>query len=259
MSDLEVSQDSHGIAVITINRPAKRNAVNFAMWRELGEICRKLAADRAVRAVILTGGGGHFSAGADISEFSDLAADPARSHEYDDVARASIEALKSMPKPTVAAVSGFCLGGGTGLALACDFRVADETSVFGIPAARLGIFYEVQDTRDVVNTVGMANAKRILFSAARFKVAQAQAMGLVDERCTGDSVTAARELLAPMIENAPLSIAGAKRTIMALSEQASPEQLANLDELRATAKASADYREGVAAFAAKRPPQFQGI
>ena len=141
MDELSVTTSDDGVATVCINRPSKRNAVSLAMWQELGDTFESLAHDDGARVVILTGAGGHFCAGADISEFSEVRADAASGQHYDEVGDRCSKNLMELPKPTIAAVSGYCVGGGCGLALCCDFRVADGSARFGIPAARLGVMY----------------------------------------------------------------------------------------------------------------------
>jgi enoyl-CoA hydratase/carnithine racemase len=243
------------VAVVTLNRPGRINAVTFAMWRELGELFRGFVADEAVRAVVLTGAGGHFSSGADISEFGEVRDTAEASAEYEAAGDAASRAIMELPKPVIAAVSGYCVGGGLALAMACDLRVADETAKLGIPAARLGIVYGPLDTRNLLSLVGLAQAKRVLFSGARFDAAAAERMGLIDE-LSADPLAAAKALAAEMAGNAPLSLAGAKAILRALSEGREDE--AAIQALIDRAAASADYAEGRAAFAAKRAPVFTG-
>ena len=257
MSDIVTEVDEQGIAVITLNRPEKRNAVKFAMWGELADLFSSYGSDPAVRAVILTGAGGYFSAGADISEFSTVRTEGGTGDAYDDVGERCTRAIVDTPKPTIAAIEGFCVGGGLGLAVSCDFRIAKQGARFGIPAARLGIVYTALDTRVLMNVVGVTNAKRILFTGAQFQADQASELGLIDELVDIDALTAAREFAAQMAANAPLSIAGAKQIVNAIA--AGDEDADALSvELSAKAKASDDYREGVAAFAEKRPAKFTG-
>src|SRR5262249_19266873 len=149
-------------------RPAKRNAVSLAMWTELDRLFQDFARRSEVRGVILTGAGGHFSAGADISEFATLRADAGQGEAYERQVDGAAIAIRALPKPRVAAIDGFCVGGGLALAMACDFRVAASGARFAVPAARLGIVYNVIDCRNLADLVGTANAKRILFGGAQF-------------------------------------------------------------------------------------------
>jgi enoyl-CoA hydratase/carnithine racemase len=160
-------------------------------------------------------------------------------------------------KPMIAAVRGFCIGGGSGLAMACDFRFAEPGAQFGIPAARLSIVYGMRETQNLLALVGLANAKRILFSAERFGAEEAMRIGFID-RIASDPLQAAKEFAGVMAKNAPLSITGAKAILtgLAMGEGAlDPEHARAIVE---RAFESDDYREGQRAFLEKRLPVFKG-
>ena len=256
--DLETSIGADGIAVVTLNRPAKRNAVTLAMWRELKRRFDDFAGQAKVGAVILTGAGGQFCAGADIAEFDTVRADAAAGMAYERDADGAAAALQQLPKPTIAAIDGFCIGGGLALAMACDFRVAGGSAQFGIPAARLGIVYGVADCRNLASLVGTAAAKRILFGGARFDAAEARRIGLVDAGTDGPALAAAQAFAQPMVANAPLSIAGMKLILNALAEDELAARAAAIEAAIARSMDSADYREGARAFLEKRSPRFTG-
>jgi enoyl-CoA hydratase/carnithine racemase len=205
--------------------------------------------------VILTGAGEHFCAGADIGEFGSNRADPSQTKIYDDAVDDACAALGDVPKPIIASIRGFCLGGGAGVALACDFRIAAADARFGIPAARLGIVYGLAETRSLLATVGLPRAKRMLFTAERIEAAEARRIGLVDE-IVPDPLAFAREMAAKMAENAPLSIAGAKAILNGLADGTLSSETAHA--LSGRASESEDYREGRTAFLEKRPPVFRG-
>lgn len=247
-----------GIATVRLNRPAKRNAVTLAMWRELRRLFDGFAACDEVRGVIVTGNGGHFCAGADIGEFNAVRANAALGEAYERNADAASAALQHLPKPTVAAIDGSCVGGGLALAMACDFRVASAEARFGIPAARLGIVYGVLDCRNLVNLVGFAQAKRILFGGALFDRDEALRIGLIDAASDLPARDAARDMLLPMVANAPLSIAGMKLAVNALAEGILEQQQAKIHAAIARSMDSDDYREGSRAFLDKRAPRFTG-
>ncbi len=132
IDDVLVSHDE-GIVTVALNKPAKRNAVSFAMWRRLGELFTEFRERADVRVVILTGTGGHFSAGADISEFPERRSDPEASRAYGEAGRTATLAIRDLPQPTIAAAHGYCVGGGCGLALACDMRIGDPTTGWEFP------------------------------------------------------------------------------------------------------------------------------
>lgn len=246
-----------GIAEIMLNRPSVKNAVTLAMWRELAEIFARFDADRDVRGVVLRGAGKDFSVGADISEFEKIRDDRHQSAAYEVAVDACSGAIAAIGKPVVAAISGYCLGGGCHLALACDFRFGDRTAMVGIPAAKLSIVYGVHSVQRLLALAGVSNAKRILYSADRYPAEQAVSMGLIDE-LHEDAGLAAEKFLQRLAANAPLSIAGAKYMINGLSMSAGALDPSAAQRLIDEASDSEDFREGRRAFAEKRSPLFRG-
>ena len=256
LKDIDIKQRS-GIAHVALHRPSAKNAVTLAMWRELAEIFTRFAADSDLRAVVLSGEGKDFSVGADISEFDTIRNDKQQSAEYEIAVDACSGAIAGLGKPVVAAISGYCLGGGCHLALACDFRFADRTATVGIPAAKLSIVYGVRSVQRLSALVGIANAKRILYSGDRYPAEQARSMGLIDE-IHDDSRLAAEQFVERLAANAPLSIAGAKFMLNGLAMGAGALDVAAAQRLIDAASDSEDFREGRRAFAEKRPPRFRG-
>lgn len=258
MSELLVERDG-AVVRATFNRPERRNAMNAALVERFDALLAELREDRAARVLVLTGAGGHFCAGADISEFPVVRADSAMGLVYEETADAATRAIRDCPRPTIAAVSGYAMGGGCGIALACDFRVGDATTRMGIPAARLGIVYGPLDCDLLLRQVGLANAKRVLYGARAFELAECRAMRLVDEVAeTGTALEAARAWARQLSANAPLSIAGAKLVLDALASGMVEAHAHEIEVAIARAMDSADYREGQAAFAEKRAPRFTG-
>jgi enoyl-CoA hydratase/carnithine racemase len=246
-----------GIAHVILNRPSVKNAVTLAMWRELAAIFSRFAGDRDVRGVVLKGAGEDFSVGADISEFAEIRDDRDQSAAYEVAVDRCSGAIAALGKPVVAAISGYCLGGGCHLALACDFRFADRTAMVGIPAAKLSIIYGVNSVQRLLALTGVSNAKRILYSADRYPADQAVSMGLIDELHENASL-AAEKFLQHLAANAPLSIAGAKYMLNGLSMGHGALDLAAAQRLIDEASDSEDFKEGRRAFAEKRPPRFRG-
>jgi enoyl-CoA hydratase/carnithine racemase len=234
-----------------------KNAVTLAMWHELAGVFSGLSGDRDVRGVVLKGAGKDFSVGADISEFQKIREDRRQAAAYEHAVDACSGAIASLQKPVIAAISGYCLGGGCHLALACDFRFGDRTATIGIPSAKLSIVYGVDSVQRLLALTGVSNAKRILYSADRYGAELAVSMGLVDE-LHDDVAAAADKFLHQLAANAPLSIAGAKYMLNGLSNGAGALDPAAAQQLIDAASDSQDFKEGRRAFAEKRPPRFRG-
>ena len=258
VQDIALTVDGNGIAVVTLNRPQKRNAVSLEMWRGLGTIFADLGGRDDVRVVILTGAGGNFCAGADISEFPTVRFDAASGRIYEEAGEAASLAVRDCRKPTIAAVSGYAIGGGCGLALSCDFRVADRTARMGITAAKLGIIYGPLDCDLLYRQVGLANAKRVLFTGRHFAIDDCAAMGLVDVVATETAIENAHALAAEIAGSAPLSVAGSKLILEALATGTAAGRQKEIADVIDHAMESADYREGARAFIEKRRPNFTG-
>jgi enoyl-CoA hydratase/carnithine racemase len=258
MFEIAVSRPLPAVAVVTIDRPARRNALNLQAWRDLAAAFRGLAAHRDVRLAILTGAGGHFCAGADISEFARVRADSAGGAAYEREVAACYEAIRALPQPSVAAIAGSCVGGGVAIALCCDFRVMHRGGRFGIPATKLGTIYTIAECRLLFSMVGLTNAKRILYGSELFDAASAHGMGFADAVVDGDVVEDAIAFGTPMSANAPLAIAGTKRILQALATGDVETQLPEIEALIRQALDSTDYCEGAAAFPEKRPARFTG-
>ncbi|MGE0751752.1 MAG: enoyl-CoA hydratase/isomerase family protein [Variibacter sp.] len=258
VQDIEVAVDDHGIAVVTLNRPQKRNAVSLGMWRGLAATFSGLGGRADVRTVILTGAGGNFCAGADISEFPKVRFDAESGRVYEEAGEAASFAIRDCRKPTIAAISGYAIGGGCGLALCCDFRVADCTARMGITAAKLGIVYGTLDCDLLYRQVGLANAKRVLFTGRHFPLDECLAMGLVDIAAPETAIENAHAFAAEIAGNAPLSVAGSKLILEAIAAGAAERRKSEIAEAIDRAMDSADYREGARAFIDKRRPNFTG-
>jgi enoyl-CoA hydratase/carnithine racemase len=241
-----------GVATLWLNRPAKRNAVTLAMWRALAAHCRRLATDPAVRVLVVRGVGDHFCAGADIADLATV--DPAEYHEVNAEADA---ALAAFPKPTVAVVTGACVGGGTEIAVACDLRFADATARVGITPARLGIVYPAIALERVVRLAGPSATKHLLFSAEIVDAERALRVGLLDEVHPAgeldDRVEAFTTLLAR--ERSLLTQMASKELVDAASVHGTVDP-ALADRWSAEAASAPDAAEGMAAFLERRDPDF---
>ncbi|MEU6402338.1 enoyl-CoA hydratase/isomerase family protein [Streptomyces sp. NPDC046985] len=231
------------VATVVIRHPAKRNAMTAAMWRALPPLLDTLAADRSVRVLVLTGEGGAFCAGADIST---LQGSP---QEAQGLAVAAEEALAAFPKPTLAAVRGHCVGGGCQLAAACDLRLAEEGALFGVTPARLGIVYPASSTRRLVSLVGPSAAKYLLFSGELIDTERALRTGLVDEALPAGGLDGrVAELARILVSRSQLTQAAAKEFAGGRTDRDA--------HWAAQAAGSGDTAEGVAAFLERRPARF---
>lgn len=245
-------------AVVTINRPAKRNACNQAAWRGLGSIFDELGREGRARIVVLTGAGGHFCAGDDIIDAGRARADPAAAALYAADLQAAFDAVVKAPFPVVAAIPGYAIGGGLSLAMCCDFRVGGPASSLGVPAAKLGFTYPLAQCARLMSLVGLSWARRIMFSGERIDAVTAQRIGLLDALSEGDLVEAAIAFAAGMRDSAPLTIAASKRIFNALATGEPERHAAEIEAFTRRIENSEDLREGARAFAEKRRPRFTG-
>ncbi|MGP3982355.1 enoyl-CoA hydratase/isomerase family protein [Streptomyces sp. KR80] len=234
-----------GVATVVIHHPAKRNAMTPAMWRELPGLLDRLADDPSVRVLVLTGAGDTFCAGADIGTLRESAV------ESQALAVAAEEALAAFPKPSLAAIRGYCVGGGCQLAAACDLRFAAEGSSFGITPAKLGIVYPASSTRRLTGLVGPATAKYLLYSAELIDAQRALRTGLLDELLPADGLAKrVAEFVRTLASRSLLTQAAAKEFT---AGPVAPEREAHW---AGQARGSGDTAEGVAAFLERRTPRF---
>ena len=255
-----LAEVSDGVALLTFNNPAKRNALTREMRAALPGVLGELGTDTGVRVVVVTGAGDKaFTAGADISEFPELRTSAAARAEYDRGQAAVGHAWDSLGKPVIAMIRGFCLGGGLGVALQADIRIAAEGSQFSIPAARLGLGFGFGGVTTLMNLIGPARTAEVLFSARRFTAAEAREMGLVNRVVPADQLTAEVMSLAQDIaRNAPLTVTACKAAIRQAARAPGQPAPAQVQAMIEACFQSADYREGQRAFAEKRPPAFTG-
>lgn len=250
-----------GIGWIIFNHAERRNAMSLDMWTGLGIAAEAFQQDADVRVVVLRGAGGKaFVSGADISEFEARRADAAQKKEYDQVAARGHQGLANLGKPLIALIEGYCVGGGLALALAADVRFATTDARFAIPAARLGLGYDYGGVAALARLVGPSVAKDILFSARFIESDEALRLGLVNFAADAARIEdEVRAYAARIAANAPLTVNAAKAAVRLFEHYTDTAEAAGISELVARCFDSADYKEGRAAFLAKRPPRFKGL
>ena len=260
MTDKILTEQSGDIARIIFNQPEKRNAVSLEMWEAVEAAATRFAADPTVRILILSGAGGKaFVSGADVSRFEAERASKEGVAHYNAATKRVYDLIDAFPKPTIAQIDGFCIGGGVALSLCCDLRICGAGSQFAVPAAKLGLGYGYPGIKRLVNVVGPAFAKEIFFTARRFDAEEARVMGLVNRVVPDDQVGQVAEETAKMIAaNAPMTVESVKYII---GQTLAPEAERDLEECEARVVAcfeSADYIEGRRAFLEKRKANFIG-
>ena len=246
------------IAVITIDRPKALNALNRQVLTEFSDAIGQVAANKTTRALIVTGGGEKaFVAGADIAEMAGLS--QAESAAFAELGHRVLDSLERLPIPVIAAVNGFALGGGTELALACDFIYASEKAKFGQPEVVLGVIPGFGGTQRLTRIVGRARAKEIIFTGDMIDAAKAKEIGLALEVLPpGELMAHCRKIAGTIAKRGPLAVAQAKRVIDAGADLLLNDGNAIERDGFAKLFGTADQKEGMAAFIGKRPPEFKG-
>ncbi len=255
--EIRLDRLAPGIERILIDRPARRNACNRQAWCGL-RAALEAAAERGARVAILGGTGGHFCSGDDILDASEARKTPEGERSYAADIRHAFRAVTEAPFPVIAAVEGYCLGGGLSLAMCCDLRVGTAGAALGIPASKLGFTYPPEQCSRLMTLVGLGAARRMLFDGERIDGARAHALGLLDELAEGDVFDTALSTARMLASRAPLSLYASKRIFQALAISDLAGHREEIAGLMARVEASADLREGARAFAEKRPPVFTG-
>jgi enoyl-CoA hydratase/carnithine racemase len=259
-TDKMLSRREGAVGYVIFNNPERRNAVSLDMWEAATRMLEDFARDREVRVVVVTGAGGKaFVSGADISRFgAERSTEEAIAH-YNAIVEKANTTFHEFPKPTVAMIRGYCIGGGLGLAVCCDLRICSDNSRFGIPAAQLGLGYGYPGIKRLCDLVGPAFAKEIFFTARQFDAEEARVMGLVNRVVPqADLESYVKSYADTIAANAPLTIDAVKYIVGQAVKDESQRDLARAAEMVKKCFASKDYAEGRTAFAEKRKPVFTG-
>ncbi len=249
-----------GIGHIIFNNPEKRNAVSLDMWLRMAELLDDYEKDPAVSLAVLSGAGGKaFVSGADISKFESERSSEEAVKEYGRVTGESYNKLQNFPKPTIAKINGYCVGGGVALAVSCDIRICEEGSRFSVPAAKLGLGYQAKYVKRLADLVGPSFTKEIFFTARLFDATEARQMNLVNRVVPADELDAyVADYAERITANAPLTILALKASVGELSKDPGDRDMARCDALVDACFKSQDYLEGRSAFLEKRKPEFTG-
>ena len=259
-TDKMLARKEGNVGYVIFNNPERHNAVSLEMWARTAEILEGFKNDDDVRVVVLTGAGGKsFVSGADISKFESERSSFEGMKTYNETVARANEGVASFPKPTVAMIKGYCIGGGLGLAVCCDLRICSDNSKFAIPAAKLGLGYSYPGVKRLSDLVGPSFAKEIFFTARQFDAEEARMMGLVNRIVPAAELeTYVQNYADTIANNAPLTVTAAKFIANQTVRDESKRDLARCQEMVDACFASSDYKEGRRAFMEKRKPQFTG-
>jgi len=259
-TDKMLSRKEGQVGYLTFNNPDKLNAVSLDMWEAAESYLEDFKTDDNIRVVIVTGAGGKaFVSGADISKFASERSSKEASDRYNEAVDRAYGAFYNFPKPTIAMIRGYCVGGGVGLALACDMRICTEASKFAVPAAKLSLGYRYAGVKKLVDVVGPSFAKEIFYTARQFTAQEAQGMGLVNRvRPDGELESYVQNYAETIAGNAPLTVDSIKFIVNEILKDPADRDMDKAEAMVQACFASGDYIEGRKAFMEKRKPKFTG-
>jgi enoyl-CoA hydratase len=260
ITDKLIGRKDGAIGWVTFNNPQKRNAMSMEMTQAFGMVLEEFIRDPAIRVVILHGAGDKaFVSGADISEFKDKRSTAEATELYNAASNRTGKLLKECPKPTIAMIRGYCMGGGMGTAVACDLRIASDDSRFGVPAAKLGVGYRYERLKQLEELVGPSFTAEIFYTGRQFTAQEALQMGLINRMLPAAELEKyVLDYANTIAGNAPLTIAAVKRSVIEMSKDAEERDIALCNKMVDDCFASADYIEGRDAFVEKRKAVFEG-
>ncbi len=257
-SETVLLKEASGIGEIILNRPKQRNALNEEMWKALPAAINHHNENSKISVIVIHGGeNGHFAAGADIKEFTRVYANHENGSKYHKLIAYCLDTIYESKKPTIAAISGSCVGGGVALATACDIRIADQSAKFAVTPAKLGFVYPPDETEKLINVIGPSRAKMMIFSGALYDVDFAFRIGLVDEIATERAYQSAVELASVLVTNSQWSLQHTK--LMVHSFIGSKDQSTTRQAIFKDTIENSDFKEGVNAFIQKRSPVFKAL
>ncbi len=259
-SEKLIARKENGVGWIILNNLERHNAISLEMWTAAMEAMDDFRSDKSIRVVVVTGAGGKaFASGADISKFKDERQEAAAVAHYQATTQKAYDTVLGMPIPTIAMIRGYCIGGGTALAVCCDIRICTENAKFGVPAAKLGLGYGMNRAKPLVDLIGPAYAKEMFFTGRQFTAQEAEKMGLVNRVVADEQLeTVVGEMARTIVENAPLTVKCAKLVVGEVLKDPENRDVGATERAVEACFKSQDYKEGQAAFMEKRKPRFIG-
>ena len=256
-----LSRVEEGVGYITFNNPEKHNAVSIEMWDALEKFLDEFRSSKEIRVIVLNGAGGKsFVSGADISKFDKERSSKEAVLSYNKRTQKVYELLETFPKPTIAMIDGYCIGGGLNLAVCCDIRICSEKSKFAMPAAKLSLGYPFSSIKRLFDVMGPGMAKHFMFTAEKISASEALACGLVQKLVSAENIeTYVRDYALTISHNAPLTIKAMKQIGIEILKNPDERDLLLCEQLASACFDSEDYKEGRKAFMEKRKPNFKGL